>query len=124
MGTIKSGGISRESTNLGTVWANQKLFDHLKELPQNIYNQEMQSVLPSISKAFSHIYVVDHIWLKVMSGERFESIRGMMDKLEEETKGERRIRFFAAYLSGTKHFSGNTRRWRSLFPSNILFMGS
>jgi len=43
------------------VWANQKIFDRLKELSKGIYEEEIQSVFPSISKVMAHIYVSDNI---------------------------------------------------------------
>lgn len=36
------------------VWANKKFFERLKELPKDIYDQEIQSVFSSISK---HLFI-------------------------------------------------------------------
>ncbi len=50
------------------VWANKIIFNRLKELPRHIYNQEIQSVFPSVSKVMAHIYKVDCGWLDILMG--------------------------------------------------------
>ncbi|MBP1082208.1 putative damage-inducible protein DinB/putative intracellular protease/amidase [Bacillus capparidis] len=69
------------------VWANRKVFKHLNELPRDIYTQEIQSVFPSISDAAAHIYLVDNVWLFVLSGHSFDETVRMRDLWIEETKG-------------------------------------
>lgn len=69
------------------VWANRKVFTHLKELPREIYTQEIQSVFPSISDALAHIYIVDNVWLYTMSGHSYEETAQMRDRWKEETEG-------------------------------------
>lgn len=70
------------------VWANKRVFEHLKELPQNVYYQEIQSVFPSISEVLVHIYIVDTVWLNAMSGESFGKIVELRSQLQEKTKGK------------------------------------
>jgi len=50
------------------VWANQIIFKRLKELPRHLYNQEIQSVFPSVSSIMAHIYRVDCGWLEIFRG--------------------------------------------------------
>lgn len=50
------------------VWANKIIFNRLKELPRHLYNQEIQSVFPSVSKVMAHIYKVDCCWLDILMG--------------------------------------------------------
>ncbi|NQX59238.1 DinB family protein [Paenibacillus qinlingensis] len=50
------------------VWANQTLINRLKELPQEVYRQEIQSVFPTISKVIAHIYLTDRTWLDILGG--------------------------------------------------------
>jgi len=50
------------------VWANQTLFNRLKELSDDVFHQEMKSVFPSISKVVSHMYIVDQLWFQIISG--------------------------------------------------------
>jgi uncharacterized damage-inducible protein DinB len=69
------------------VWANEKVFEHLKKLPREIFRQEIQSVFPSVFNALVHIYRVDNTWLLVMSG-RFDEIVPSIDRITEETNGK------------------------------------
>ncbi|WP_232242473.1 DinB family protein [Paenibacillus sp. GSMTC-2017] len=50
------------------VWANKKIFNRLKELPQHLYTQEIQSVFSSVAKVMAHIYKVDCGWLDMLLG--------------------------------------------------------
>ncbi len=70
------------------VWANRRGFEHLKELPQDIYHKEIQSVFPSISEVLVHIYIVDTVWLGVMSGNSFDKVAELRSQLREKTKGK------------------------------------
>jgi uncharacterized damage-inducible protein DinB len=70
------------------LWANEKIFKHLKGLPREVYHEELQSVFPSISEALVHIYNVDTIWLCVMAGDSFDQIMQSMARVTEETKGK------------------------------------
>lgn len=69
------------------VWANQRWFDHLKELPGELWHREMNSVFPSVSQVFSHIYVIDNMWFAGMSGKSFEESLVLGKRLYDETKG-------------------------------------
>lgn len=70
------------------VWANQRVFEHLKELPQDIYHKEIQSVFSSISEVLAHIYATDTTWLGVISGDSFDEIVKLRKQLREKTKGK------------------------------------
>ncbi|MCY8235433.1 DinB family protein [Priestia endophytica] len=66
------------------VWANQKIFDRLKELSEDIYEKKIQSVFPSILKVMGHIYVVDNVWLDVISGKKFDEVYALGERLKEQ----------------------------------------
>lgn len=70
------------------LWANQRVFENLKELPQNIYHKEIQSVFSSISEVLVHIYITDTTWLGVMLGDSYDEIVMASDQLRETTKGK------------------------------------
>lgn len=53
-------------------WANDRLFSHLEKLPAEVYNQQIESVFPSVAEVVAHIYQVDGMWLSVMSGDTLE----------------------------------------------------
>ena len=50
------------------VWANTVLLEKIKELPNNVLYEEVSSSYPNIAQTFSHIYVVDVMWLQVLKG--------------------------------------------------------
>ncbi|KKI90077.1 hypothetical protein WQ54_23465 [Bacillus sp. SA1-12] len=70
------------------VWANQKIFEHLKELPSSIFDQEIQSVFPSISKVMVHVYLTDITWLGVMSNKSYHEIAEQTNQLRETVNGK------------------------------------
>ncbi|WP_181350371.1 DinB family protein [Thalassobacillus sp. CUG 92003] len=49
-------------------WANEKVLDHLKTLPEAVLFQEVKSVFPSLSDLLYHMYQVDYIWRHVIAG--------------------------------------------------------
>ncbi|EFM11144.1 DinB family protein [Paenibacillus curdlanolyticus YK9] len=68
------------------VWANKTIFNRLKELPEHLYNQEIQSVFPSISKLMAHIYKVDFGWFNILKGQ--EMSEAMTDSFRIEAEAE------------------------------------
>ncbi|WP_208590478.1 DinB family protein [Gracilibacillus suaedae] len=56
------------------VWANKKIFQHLKQLPDEILNGKVKSVFTSISEVLTHLYATDITWLEVMKGSNFHTI--------------------------------------------------
>lgn len=70
------------------VWANERVFQHLKELPEETGRTEIVSVFPSIHSALIHIFVVDTVWLCTISGDSFEKVRTSTAHLSEELKNK------------------------------------
>ncbi|USG66188.1 DinB family protein [Brevibacillus ruminantium] len=70
------------------VWANQRLFQHLKALPAEAITEQLNSVFPSVFEALVHIYTVDHVWLFTMRGDSFDKVREAVGRIPEETKGK------------------------------------
>ncbi|MBD2872842.1 DinB family protein [Paenibacillus arenilitoris] len=69
------------------VWANEKVFDRLKELPEEVYTREVQSVFSTIHKAMEHIYVIDSGWLDLMaSGGVSEMTPAYIERLQASVK--------------------------------------
>ncbi|HET7627521.1 MAG TPA: DinB family protein [Bacillales bacterium] len=68
------------------VWANKRVFAKVKELPENTWREEMQSVFPTIETALIHIYSTDVMWLAVMRGDSMEEIQKVIAKANEETE--------------------------------------
>jgi uncharacterized damage-inducible protein DinB len=55
-------------------WANKQLIEHLGKLPEEIINKEVNSVFPSISQTFAHMYAVDELWFLRINGKSVNSI--------------------------------------------------
>lgn len=69
------------------VWANRRVFDHLKTLPKGVVHQEIASVFPSIHAVLRHMYRVDALWLDVMRERSTEEIMAAVQRLEAELAG-------------------------------------
>lgn len=67
-------------------WANEKVFEKLKELPTEMYRKEVESVFPTIADVLVHMYQVDYVWLQVLKGRTFEDIFNSIKQLHEELK--------------------------------------
>lgn len=66
-------------------WANSRVFNHLKELPDEMYDREIKSVFSSIEEVIVHVYQVDGMWLSVMSGDSFEKTMEVITQLKENS---------------------------------------
>ncbi|KMQ16230.1 DinB family protein [Bacillus mycoides] len=66
------------------LWANKVLLERIKELPNNVLYKEANSSYPNIAQTFSHIYVVDVMWLQVLKGiDMQEALESSMSLLEK-----------------------------------------
>lgn len=70
------------------VWANERLFAKLDELPEKIYNTTIQSVFPSISQTFAHMYRSDRLWLCVLAEKPNEEIFPLVEIWDKEAQGK------------------------------------
>lgn len=68
-------------------WANRRILDHLKELPDEVYDREIKSVFSTIKEVIGHIYQTDGMWQSVMSGDSFEETMKIINQLKENTEG-------------------------------------
>ncbi|WP_010529139.1 DinB family protein [Lentibacillus jeotgali] len=66
-------------------WANRQIFNRLKELPNHVYRQEVQSVFSSVSHVLAHVYLSDLGWLEVFSGKSMNDSLMLQEQLKEET---------------------------------------
>lgn len=67
------------------LWANKVLLERIKELPSNVLYKEINSSYPNIAQTFSHIYVVDVMWLQVLKGISMQEALGASMALLEKT---------------------------------------
>ncbi|NOU92421.1 damage-inducible protein DinB [Paenibacillus sp. LMG 31456] len=70
------------------VWANKTMLERLKEIPQDIYYKEIQSVFTSISKAMPHIYITDTCWLNILLGKSMNEAMGFANQMKENTEAK------------------------------------
>lgn len=70
------------------VWANQTMMNRLKELPRDIYTQEVQSIFPSVSKALAHIYIVDLCWFHILSGKSMSEAMQLAWQRQDEAEAK------------------------------------
>jgi len=70
------------------VWANRLVFEHLRKLPEDVWDNELTSVFPSVRSLMSHIYSMDVMWLDVLQERPFHEVRALLMQLLEETKTE------------------------------------
>lgn len=67
-------------------WANNRVFNHLNELPDGVFSQEIKSVFSSVKEVLAHVYLVDGMWLSVMSGDSFSETTNVISQLKENSK--------------------------------------
>ncbi|MEX2600734.1 MAG: DinB family protein [Balneolaceae bacterium] len=68
-------------------WANDRVFEHLKSLPAELFDNEIKSVFSSIREVFVHMYQVDGMWLSVMAGDELSKTMAVIKELNEKSKG-------------------------------------
>lgn len=85
------------------LWANERLFDHLRGLPKDIFDIKVDSVFPTIAKTFDHMIAVDELWYLRLKGESLQQI----DAKEFKTP-EGAIKEFIKLYNEIKHFLINT----------------
>lgn len=96
------------------VWANQKVFQHLKQLPKGIYKERVNSVFSSISEVMVHLYATDITWLETMKESSYEDTVTAVNRRKQEASevsidelemlyhslSEEYYRFFAEHQDG------------------------
>ncbi|MDO3679111.1 DinB family protein [Paenibacillus ehimensis] len=70
------------------VWANQTMLNRLKELPQDVYKQEIVSIFPSVSKVMAHMYTVDHSWLEIAAGKDMKEAMRLAEQVTQEAENQ------------------------------------
>ncbi|SDM52342.1 Uncharacterized damage-inducible protein DinB (forms a four-helix bundle) [Fictibacillus solisalsi] len=71
------------------AWANTRIFEKLRELPEDLYKKEMrQSIFPSLSTVMVHMYLTDQLWLNILRGEDMKEGMEASDALRREAEAE------------------------------------
>jgi uncharacterized damage-inducible protein DinB len=89
------------------VWANDRLFAHLEQLPEDVFHAEVTSVFPSVSQTFGHMYLFEQLYMsvlaKVPNKDIFPKMPGWTEEAQDRTVDEMR-----------RLFSGVTEQFRDL----------
>lgn len=85
------------------VWANDKVLQHLGNLPEDILRKELQSVFPTIGDTLAHMYVVDNVWLSAMSGD-IETIYSLLPDWQAEVQDALLSTFQASFAQVSNRF--------------------
>lgn len=70
------------------AWANDSLFAHLEQLPEEVFHAEVTSVFPSVAQTLGHVYLFEKLYLYVLSGVPNEEIFPLMPGWTEEARGK------------------------------------
>lgn len=86
------------------VWANQQVFQHLKQLPDNVYKETINSVFSSISDVLMHLYGIEIIWLETMKEKSFQEKIKEAERRKAEAAEATLVEFEALYDDLSKEF--------------------
>lgn len=86
------------------VWSNKRVFAKLKEVPEEILQEKIQSVFPTILDAIKHVYTVDVVWFHVILGKSYDEIGALMGELSEEINSMNFTDFENAYQTIAKRY--------------------
>lgn len=70
------------------VWANDRLFDHLEQLPREAFHAEVTSVFPSVSQTLGHMYLFEQLYMSVLAEVPNEVIFPKIPGWTEEAQGK------------------------------------
>ncbi|PWW32419.1 putative damage-inducible protein DinB [Cytobacillus oceanisediminis] len=87
------------------VWANQKVIQHLKQLPDRIYNETVNSVFSSISDVLIHLFATDITWLETMKGSSFQDTVKEVERRKSEASGASIDKLEVFYDALSKEFN-------------------
>lgn len=86
------------------VWANQTLINRLKELPPEVFRQEIQSVFPTVAKVIAHIYLTDRAWLDILAGRSMQAAMEASRQITEATESKSLAELEAMYAELSLRF--------------------
>src|SRR4030095_10058193 len=102
------------------VWANKTIFNRLKELPRDLYHQEIQSVFSSVSKVMAHIYKVDCGWLDILQGKSMNEAMEASFKIQEDAEARSLEELEAMYDDLSARFKASIKEHEDLEKEVVL----
>ncbi|MDP4096388.1 DinB family protein [Paenibacillus sp. P96] len=70
------------------VWANDRLFAHLEQLPKDVFHAEVTSIFPSVSQTLGHMYLFEQLYRLVLAEIPNEDIFPKIPGWTEEARGK------------------------------------
>lgn len=70
------------------VWANERLFAHLEQLPKEVFDAEVTSVFPSVSQTLGHMYLFEKLYMSVLAEVPNEEIFPKIPDWTKEAQGK------------------------------------
>ena len=71
------------------IWANNRIFTRLEQLPEEVFHAEVTSVFPSVAQTFRHLYVFERLYRSVLAEvpnvEIFPKIPGWTEEAKATT---------------------------------------
>lgn len=95
-------------------WANSRVFNHLKELPDEVYDLKIKSVFSSIEEVLVHMYQTDGMWLSVMSGDSFEKTMEVITQLKENSNDQDLDEMQSLYSETSQQYAAFFERMEDL----------
>lgn len=86
------------------LWANERVFQRLQELPREVCDQEIQSVFPTITQTLKHMLLTDHVWLLAMKGDSYENVGKTVGRLSQELEGKSLEEIHAGFAEAAEKF--------------------
>ncbi|WP_165921141.1 DinB family protein [Paenibacillus albiflavus] len=79
------------------VWANNKYFDHLRTLPQEVCDTEITSVFSTVNQVLVHIAKADMVLLRRMRGDSHDVITAQIGEFIHRLEGQNLAAIEAEY---------------------------
>ncbi|MFD0677185.1 MULTISPECIES: DinB family protein [unclassified Paenibacillus] len=92
------------------VWANDRLFAHLDQLPKEAFHAEVTSVFPSVSQTFGHMYLFEQLFMTVLAEVPNEDIFPKIPGWTEEAQGKSVDEMRQLFAGVAEHFRDLLRR--------------
>lgn len=102
------------------TWANQTLINRLKELPEAVYTQEVQSVFPTVSKVMAHIYLTDQGWLRMMQGVDMQTMMNETGPQQKEVEAKSLAELEQMYAELAERFRATLQQEENLERRIVL----
>jgi uncharacterized damage-inducible protein DinB len=102
------------------TWANAKMFEHLKELPADLYRREFETGFSSLSKVLAHMYAADQFWFDIMSGGDMMSVLAMGETFQEQAEAASMAELETMFVALSQQYRAFFERQGDLTQSILL----